>query len=296
MSQGLAFLIWLLCVGISAVLIGYFIKQSLNPVEREGFVVRVCPSGTNTFVTDEGETQCCNGDVVDGYCTGNLRCTLSPKSRSGLPTCTDLAISQAAAVGASKCPALIPNYFGSCDTVEGCSVSLPSADGLKPSNPNQTQCILYKTHEEDVVKLDSCYNVNQRGLKDAQCAAAKANASSPACAAATAAAAAAANAAQNCPAPPEPKFVLYGDWVGARIPVQKKHILPDTNIVYAIGSTDVNTNTGVYTKMVITDKNNIPFTSRYYEGSLNDLQRRVPDTAAANRLPDATGHYILGSA
>jgi hypothetical protein len=297
MSQGVAFLIWLLCVGISAILIAYFLKHSSsNSLNNEGFVVKMCPGGTNSFVTDSGETQCCNGDIVDGYCTGNLRCTLSPKSRSGLPTCADLAVSDAASTGANKCPTSMPNYFGSCNTIEGCSASPPSANGLQPSDPLQPQCILYKTHAEDLVKLDSCYNVTQANLKAAKCAAAEATAKLPACTAAAAAAKAPAAAASNCPAPPEPSFVLYGDWVGSRIPVQRKFVMPDTNIVYAIGSTDVNTKTGVYTKMVITDKNNIPFTSRYYAGSLNELETRVPNTAVARTLPDATGHYILGSA
>jgi hypothetical protein len=290
MSQGLAFLIWLLCVGISAILLGYFIKQSVNPLKKEGFSVKGCPSGTNSFVTEEGETQCCNGDVVDGYCTGNLRCTLSPKSKSGLPTCTDLAISDAAATGASKCPISMPNYYGSCNSIEGCSASPPTTDGLNPSDPSQPKCILYKTEREEQVNLDSCWNVNENAKKAKECAALQKIAKLPGCVAAAAQdSGPSPSASPSCPVPPEPKFVLYGDWIGSRIPVQKKHILPDTNIVYAI-------DTSVHTKMVITDKNNIPFTSRYYEGSLNDLQRRVPDTAAANRLPDATGHYILGSA
>jgi len=289
MTQGLAFLIWLLCVGISAVLIGYFLKRNSTPIRKEGFAVYTCPSGTNSFVTDSGETQCCNGDVVDGYCTGNLRCTLSPKSKSGLPTCTDLAASDAAATGASKCPPSMSHYFGSCDVIEGCSASPPSANGLQPSDPRQPQCILYKTHAEDLVKLDSCYNVIQANMKAAKCAAAEATANLPACAAAAAAKSSAGAAAPNCPAPPEPKFVIFGDWVGARIPVQKKYVMSDTNIVYAIQQ-------GEHTKMVVTDKNNLPLTSRYYTGSINDLASRAPNTPIVNTLVDTTGHYILGSA
>jgi hypothetical protein len=183
----------------------------------------------------------------------------------------------------------MPNYFGSCNTIEGCSASPPSANGLQPSDPLQPQCILYKTHAEDLVKLDSCYNVTQAKTKADKCAAAEATAKLPACTAAAAAANAPAAAGPNCPAPPEPSFVLYGDWVGSRIPVQKKFVLPNGNIAYAIQH-------GEYTKMVITDKNNIPFTSRYYAGLLNELESRVPNTAVARTLPDATGHYILGSA
>lgn len=284
----LAFLIWLLCVGISAVLIGYCLKSYSNPIRNEGFAVYTCPSGTNSFVTDSGETQCCNGDVVDGYCTGNLRCTLSPKSKSGLPTCTDLAASDAAAAGANKCPPSMSHYFGCSTSIEGCSASPPTANGLQPSNPLQPQCILYKTHAEDLVKLDSCYNVIQANIKAAQCAAAQATADLPACARAAAdAAAPAAAAGPNCPA--EPNFVIFGDWVGSRIPVQKKHVMTDNNIVYAIQQ-------GEHTKMVVTDKNNLPFTSRYYAGSINDLASRAPNTRVVNTLVDATGHYILASA
>jgi hypothetical protein len=174
MSQALAFLIWLLCVGISAVLIGYFLKTPLKSLIREGFIVKACPTGTNTFITNSGETLCCNGDVVDNYCTGNLRCTLSPRSNSGLPTCTDLAASDAAAAGANRCPTTMPHYFGCPTTIEGCSTSPPTANGLEPSNPLQPQCILYKTRAEDVVKLDSCFNVREAAVRAAQCSAAEA--------------------------------------------------------------------------------------------------------------------------
>ncbi len=212
MSQGLAFLIWLLCVGISAILIAYFLKHSSsNSLDNEGFVVKMCPGGTNSFVTDSGETQCCNGDIVDGYCTGNLRCTLSPKSRSGLPTCADLAVSDAASAGANKCPPSMPNYFGSCNTIEGCSASPPSANGLQPSDPLQPQCILYKTHAEDLVKLDSCYNVTQAKTKADKCAAAEAIAKLPGCTAAAAAANAPAAAGPNCPVPDYKRKIMLGN-------------------------------------------------------------------------------------
>jgi len=283
----LAFLIWLLCVGISAVLIGYCLKYSSIPLKKEGFAVKTCPAGTNSFVTNSGETQCCNGDVVDGYCTGNLRCTLSPKSKSGLPTCTDLAASDAASAGASKCPPSMPNYFGSTTTVEGCSASNPSANGLQPSDPLQPQCILYKTRAEDLVKLDSCYNVTQANIKASQCAAAQATANLPACAAAaTAASAPPPGASSSCPVP---DFVLTGDWIGSRVPVQKKFVMTNTNVVHAIQA-------GQNVKMVVTDKNNITITARYYSGSINDLNTRASDMAKINAMTDATGHYILSTA
>jgi len=292
MSERLVFIIWLLCVGISAILLAYFIKQSsFKSSKTEGFAVYVCPLNTNGFITDAGETLCCNGDVVNGECNGNLVCTLSPKSKSGLPTCSDLAASEAAARGASKCPKSIPNYFGSSRIeIEGCSVSIATADGLQPSNPSQPQCRLYKTRAEDIAKFDSCYNV----IRMQQ---AEATLRLPQCAQAAAAAAAASSPSAekpscpppSCPPPPLPNFVITGNWVGARLPVQKRIVLPNSNIVYAIQQ-------GQYVKMVVTDRNNLPITARFYEGSINELEARASDMAKINSLGDATGNYLLSSA
>jgi hypothetical protein len=290
MSQGLAFLIWLLCVGISAILLGYFIKQTLEPVKKEGFAVYTCPSGSSGFVTDEGETHCCNGDVVDNYCTGNLVCTLSPKSHSRLPTCSDLAVSEASAAGSSECPSSMPNYFAKRDlSLRGCSASQSTADGTAPSDPHQPQCILYPTAILDQVKLDSCRNVKMNATKAASCAAAEATASLPACAAAAAAARAPSNVNPACPAPPIPNFVITGDWVGSRIAVQKRHVLGNGNIVHAIQH-------GIHVKMVVTDTNNITITARPYIGSINDLATRASDMAKIYAMDNADGHYILSTA
>jgi hypothetical protein len=296
MSESLVFIIWLLCVGISAILLAYFIKQnSFKSTKKEGFAVYVCPSRTTSFITDTGETLCCNGDVVNGECNGNLVCTLSPKSKSGLPTCSDLAVSEAAALGASKCPKSIPNYFGSSAIeLEGCSVSIATADGLQPSNPSQPQCRLYKTRAEDIAKFDSCYNVIRMQQAEAVLRL-------PGCASAAAAAEAAQNTSPgnpscpppppppSCPPPPLPDFVITGNWVGARLAVQKRFVLPNSNIVYAIQQ-------GQHVKMVVTDRNNLPITARYYQGSINDLETRASDMVKINSLGDAATNYLLSSA
>lgn len=200
MSDYIPFLIWLLCVGLSAIFLGFLLKTPTS--RKEGFAIHTCPSGTMSFVTREGETHCCNGDVVDGLCTGDLRCTLSPKSKSGLPTCSDLAASDAAAAGTSMCPPAMPNYFASTN-IRGCSASQPTADGKAPLDPNQPQCILYPTPDLDRVKLDSCYNVIQANQKAATCAAAQATAALPACAAAASSLASSrAPPPPGCPPPP----------------------------------------------------------------------------------------------
>lgn len=159
MSEITAFLIWLICIGISAILIGYFLIHLQTPSKKEGFTMHVCPSRSVSYITHDGETRCCNGDVIDGWCNGNDLCTLSPKSKAGLQTCADLVAYNLAVTGAAQCPTKIPNYFASLDgSLRGCSVSQPLPNGIGPSDPNQLQCILYPTPDLDKVRLDSCYN------------------------------------------------------------------------------------------------------------------------------------------
>ena len=169
MSEALAFLLWLVFVGISAIIIGYFLKYYAfnDNVIKEEFVVYGCPSGTTNYITDIGETNCCNGDVVDGECNGNNVCTLSPNNTAGLPACAEIHAKAAAAAAIAKCPEKIPNYFAALDgSLKGCSVSNIMSDGSAPMDTSALQCILYSTAELDSSKLDSCQNyiANQLAL------------------------------------------------------------------------------------------------------------------------------------
>ena len=153
-------IVWLLCVVTITITIAYFLKQDgYTSVKNEGFTMHVCPSGSNSFINKDGETLCCNGDIIDSECIGSLVCTLSPKNKNGLPTCTNYAINQAAALGVALCPSYMPHYFASTDGKRrGCSVSQPTPDGTMPQDPTKPQCGLYSTPALDQVKLDSCYN------------------------------------------------------------------------------------------------------------------------------------------
>jgi hypothetical protein len=171
MSGALGVLIWLICIGISAILIGYFLRELQKPEKKEGFTMLVCPAGSVSYITRNGDTQCCNGDVVDGWCSGNDICTLSPRSNNNLPTCGDYLASNLKQAGINLCPTTIPNYFASLDgSLRGCSVSQPLPNGIGPSDPNQLQCILYPTDNLDKVRLDSCYNYGLQVAKNAQLA------------------------------------------------------------------------------------------------------------------------------
>jgi hypothetical protein len=66
-------------------------------------------------------------------------------------------------------------------------------------------------------------------------------------------------------------------------------VLPNSNIVHAIQQ-------GQHVKMVVTDRNNLPITARYYQGSINDLETRASDMVKVNAFGDAATNYLLSSA
>jgi hypothetical protein len=289
------FLIWLICVGISAILIVMYLKYSKNlPLKatvKEGFAVRACPSDTNSYITDDGATECCNGDVVDGYCTGNVRCSLSPKSRYQM--CSDVLAAEASVEGAKRCPSKLIHYFDAknrSERAKGCSVSPTTGDGTAPSDPNLELCILYATDALNRARLDSCYNYMLNQKRGAKCEAAERTAALPACVNAAKQAEGPAQPNPACPVKPEPNFLIHGKYMGGqRVPIQRKYVMSDSNIIHAVQQ-------GEHAKMVITDKNNLPITARYYVGSINELQTRVPDMERAKTLGDAQDGYLLATA
>ena len=174
MSELYALLLWLLCVGISAIAIGYYIKYyglSL-PKMNEGFVVITCPANSTKYINKHGDTNCCNGDIVNDECNGNNLCSLSPSNTLGIPNCSDYINDLANDAATENCFADMPYFFAASDgSLKGCSASITIANGTAPSDPGKLQCILYPTAALDEVKLDSCYNYkkNKAALSGANC-------------------------------------------------------------------------------------------------------------------------------
>jgi hypothetical protein len=170
------FLIWLLCVGIAALVIGFCIRY-MDINIKEGFstnpiVITSCPASTTTFVTSAGDTNCCDGDIVDGQCNGNLLCSLSPNPGKGLDTCADWIMKEWKKRSDTFCaPASMPYYFGTMNrragSVEGCSASPCSPDGTEPRDPMQPKCKIYQTSIDEYGMADSCFN--QRELEKIKC-------------------------------------------------------------------------------------------------------------------------------
>ena len=157
-------------MGLAAIILGFFIRQ--NGLEwlhkKEGFQVKLpniritmCPSDTQKYITDDGDTNCCEGDVVNGRCNGREVCSLSPTTVNGVKTCSEWLINEWTRRGAKYCSQSMPYYFGDMERSgpEGCSASECTDDGAEPQLPNAKRCKIYKTQNDELAKPDSCTNV-----------------------------------------------------------------------------------------------------------------------------------------
>ena len=190
MSSVIPFIIWLFCVGVAALLIGKAIESNYSePVlaspspspsqtggKKEGFiyggnsnsgsgvVLTTCPNGTQSYITESGNTYCCDGDIVNGQCNGRNTCSLSPNPPDkGLETCSGWLIKEWKRRSERFCTRDMPYYFGQMNRgpgiKEGCSASQPTSDGTQPFIPTDPQCKIYNTKAEEMANIDSCYNV-----------------------------------------------------------------------------------------------------------------------------------------
>ena len=122
------------------------------------------------YVTTSGDTNCCDHDVVNKQCNGNIICSLSPNPPNGIQTCTKLYADEWAKRATRFCPVTMPNYFGAFERgagkPEGCSVSVSTTDGSGPQNPGQPQCKVYSSQEDNRTMSDSCETANESKLYD----------------------------------------------------------------------------------------------------------------------------------
>lgn len=168
-----AFLIWLLCIGITVLGIvflfqyldlseGFSSSQSINSI-----VIKTCPASTTSYVTSGGDTNCCDtSDIVNRKCNGNIVCSLSPNSSETILSCSEWVMKEWAKRGSTFCAPSMPHYFGTInrqlESVEGCSASRAGSDGSLPQDPTMPKCKIYQTSADEYAKADSCFNIRAR--------------------------------------------------------------------------------------------------------------------------------------
>ena len=108
----------LLVAIVSIVILLYYsscLFPTSTPQKTEGFAdtplqIRFCPLTAPVIQTASGNTDCCDGDLLDGKCKGNVICTQSP-SHDSVPTCPDYWKEYFAKKSRDVCPPLMLNYY-----------------------------------------------------------------------------------------------------------------------------------------------------------------------------------------
>ena len=147
-------------------MVGLFIqgfeKEGFANERQSGISITTCPAGSATYVTAAGNTNCCNGDIVNNRCNGTDMCTLSP-SAQGVKSCAEWISNEWMSRSRKYCTGSMPHYFGNLERtpgLEGCSASLCTSDGSLPEDVNQPKCKIYGSLTDELSNLDSCYNIN----------------------------------------------------------------------------------------------------------------------------------------
>ena len=172
MSPALTTLLWFTCVCLVTLGIYVYIGdgtlgKNKNENEKEGFrssrSIRItsCPSGTTSFVTSTGDTNCCSGEMQNGKCNGETVCSLSPRPPGGrIQTCSEIMSFLWDKRTSEWCPSNM-YFYGTMDTrrpsganidvnIWGCSTSRPKLDGSKPEGTGLDFCTIYGSNVDDM--------------------------------------------------------------------------------------------------------------------------------------------------
>ena len=80
-----------LAVVIAMAIVIFFPVDCAVHNKVEGFAVqpgpKTCPAGTKMYIDKEGNTNCCDGEIVGSMCEGTIDCTFSSDGSKGIPFC-----------------------------------------------------------------------------------------------------------------------------------------------------------------------------------------------------------------
>ena len=147
--------------------LGSILLQTMQ--EKEGFqnpsaiTLNFCPLWAPQIQTAKGNTDCCEGELLNGKCSSRSFCTLSAP-HDNITTCI-LAWRQYFAQKNRQCPSTMPHYFEQVKVKggnKGCSASAPVEDGSGPRNISANRCKIYNTERENRSRPDSCFVEKER--------------------------------------------------------------------------------------------------------------------------------------
>lgn len=136
---------------------------------KEGFTsqrinLNMCPKWAPQIQTAKGNTDCCEGTLIDGKCSANTFCTMSP-AHDGVESCLEAWNRYFMEKSKQLCPSSIPNYYEDVrvpQNPKGCSTSSILENGSSPTNAAAKQCRIYPTERENRERMDSCFVERER--------------------------------------------------------------------------------------------------------------------------------------
>ena len=134
------------------------------PSTLKSLQIHACPTFASEIQTSKGNTDCCEGSLLDGKCSGKTFCTKSP-THDGIPTCVDAWREYFQKKGTDFCPSSMPNYYEDVlnpKGAKGCSAGPIGPNGKEPTDRAKARCQIYPTEVENRTKLDSCYLEKER--------------------------------------------------------------------------------------------------------------------------------------
>lgn len=130
--------------------------------------ITFCPSNSTYFVSNNGDSMCCDGPIRNRICRGNIICTMSRIS-SEIPSCTDVHNAMMKKLAERLCPTSMPNYYLNHATGQkGCTSSAISSLGDKPLHTDAPKCIIGNAGPDaDLLNEHSCLNIKRK--EDMKC-------------------------------------------------------------------------------------------------------------------------------
>lgn len=134
--------------------------EGFNTESSRSIRITSCPSGTKSFITSTGDTNCCSGELHHGKCNGETVCSLSPtRPGRGIRTCSEIMSYLWDTRTSAWCPSNM-YFYGTMDpsrpigpTVDvniwGCSTSKPKLNGTKPEGTGLDFCTIYGSDADD---------------------------------------------------------------------------------------------------------------------------------------------------
>ena len=161
-----------LLISITIILVVLYIKDNMKreTIEEkfQNFYLSSCPSGYKSFYNNNGDTVCCDGEIVANKCISDNKCTLNGGGTPDMPNCVEFILRYYADKGKELCPSSLPNYYeDKSQNIKGCISGLLNDTLTGPQNSNQPKCMIYPSFEQNNNSIDSC--ANQKLLDSAQC-------------------------------------------------------------------------------------------------------------------------------